>query len=206
MVSGAVARNGTPVPRVDPLDAAHPVAVRQHTRHARRDANLGAGRAGGFEQQRVEDRSARGAERGYSPARADVDGLDLVAVSELGGRNGRGASVDDRIEQIPAVQLQHAATHERVGGKGVGARPCRLDDEHAHAATGQQHRGGRPRTASADDDHVVVVVHQMVLSWSRDNGQGARSGLPRRRRHRRSGSTCGGAETASPSGRGRGSR
>ena len=139
-------------PALDALDAVHPAVVGQHARHPRRDADLGACDAGGFDQQRIEHGSAWGVQRRYATARADVDGLDfVVAVRELGRTNGRCARVDDRVEQTPTVQLQHTAAHERVGGQGVGARPGRLDDEHSHAAAGQQHRGGRTGAPAADD-------------------------------------------------------
>src|SRR6201999_133006 len=136
----------------------------------RRGANLGACRAAGLQQQRVEDGSAGGAQRRYSTARAGVYGLDVVAVSELSRNDGWSARVDDRVEQTPAVQLQHTAAHERMGGQRVRTWPGRLDDEHTHAAAGQQHRGGRPGTPAADDDRVVVVVHELLLSSSRDSG------------------------------------
>jgi hypothetical protein len=48
-----------------------------------------------------------------------------------------------------------------MGGQGVGSRPGRLDDEHSHAAAGQQHRGGRTGAPAAGDDRVVMVVHQI---------------------------------------------
>ena len=57
------------------------------------------------------------------------------------------------------MQLQHAATHERMRGQCVGAPLGRLDHEHPQAPAGEQHRGCGPRAASADDDHVVVAIH-----------------------------------------------
>ena len=105
------------------------------------------------------------------------------------------------------MQLQHTATHQRMGGQGVGARPGRLDDEHTHAAAGQQHRGGRTGTPAADDDRVVVcgpsdrssvrveIVGKVSAQVCGVGGCAVDQA-----------SICGGAETASPSGTGRGWR
>ena len=117
-------------PPCDALDASHPAVLGHQARHAGRAADLGAGRTGRVEQQRVEERSARGAQRGYPVARANVDRLDVVAVAELRRVNGRGARGDKRLEQTPAVKLQHAAAHKRVRGQRVGALTGSLNDEH----------------------------------------------------------------------------
>jgi hypothetical protein len=52
------------------------------------------------------------------PRRGDLDRLYVIAIGELPGANGRGARSDDRLEQTPAVQLQHPARHQ-LGARRV---------------------------------------------------------------------------------------
>ena len=168
----------------DALDSAHCAAACQQAGYQSRAEDLGSGRAGRIQQQSVEHRSARGAQRGYSVAGADFDRLIVVAVAEPGRMNGRGTRGDDRIEQTPAVQLQDAATHERMRGQRVGAPLGGLDHEHPQTPACKQHRGSGARAPSADDDHVVVAIHGLLLKPMRRNERGGRR-RPRRHRRRR---------------------
>ena len=74
----------------------------------------------------VADRYSRGSfPRVPQPRRGDLDRLYVIAIGELPGANGRGARCDDRLEQTPAVQLQHPARHQL----GIAARRVVDTDE-----------------------------------------------------------------------------
>ncbi len=87
-----------------------------------------------------------------------VIGDVVVGVAERRATDGRGAGVDDAVEEPPPVQLQDAAAHEGVGGRGVGPVAAAVDDEHVQAGAGEQHRGGGTGGAGADDDDVVAAT------------------------------------------------
>ena len=61
--------------------------------------------------------------------RSDGDRNGVLAVVESGLANGRGASVDDAIEQAPLGQQVYTAAHERMGGEGVRAVPVPIDQQ-----------------------------------------------------------------------------
>ena len=64
----------------------------------------------------------------------DRDRHLVVGVRERGAPHRGGAGGDDLVEQPPAVELDHAAAHQRVGGQGVGAVAAAVDDEHVETA------------------------------------------------------------------------
>ena len=75
-----------------------------------------------------------------------VDRHDGVRVGERRAVNGRGAGGAHAVEQPPAVELQDAGAHQRVGRQRVGAEARAVDERDAHAAAGQEHGGGCPAT------------------------------------------------------------
>ena len=61
------------------------------------------------------------------------------------------------------MELDDAGAHQRVGRQGVGAVAAAVDDEDVETLAGEEHRGGRAGSASADDDDVVNVG---AWSWA----------------------------------------
>ena len=134
-------------------------------------ADVGTGGDGGVDEDRVEHGAPRRVERVDAVRGFDRDGDLVVGVVEGGAPDGRGAGVDDAVEQPPAVELEDAAAHQGVGREGVGAVAAAVDDEDGQAGAGEQHGGGGAGGAGADDDDVVVGtvgVHGGLRSRSGD--------------------------------------
>jgi hypothetical protein len=55
--------------------------------------------------------------------------------------DGRGAAVQDRIEETPAAELDDAAARDRVSRYGVAREQCLVHDHHVMPETSEQHGG-----------------------------------------------------------------
>ena len=158
---------------VTPDDATHlAVVVAADVGDGDAVAELGAGRGGGVDEDRVEHRATRRVERVHAERWPDRDHHLLAAVVEGGAPDRRSPRFDDAVDQPPAVELEDAGPHEAVGGEGVGAVAGTVHDEHALAVAGEEHGGGGAGGAGADDDRVIegtVGMHgtALWLEWWR---------------------------------------
>ena len=139
--------------------AAHPAVVvpeQPGDRGAVHDVHPGL--RGGVDDDPVQHVPPRGVEGIHPGPGADrhLDGL-LAAVVEQGLPDRDRAAGDDGVEQAPPGQLHHAGAHQRVRGQGVAAVAPAVEQCHAYAGSGEQHRGGRAGHPGADHDDVVVV-------------------------------------------------
>jgi len=125
---------------VHPHHAALPVAA--HAGHGDAGAHLGAGPLRGGCEDRVQHVPA-GRDEQVDPGLVLDGPADRLAKGVEGDLpDGRGATVEDLVQQSPAVQLDHAAARDRMGGQGVAGKGCPVHDHHVMAQTGQQHGGG----------------------------------------------------------------
>jgi hypothetical protein len=118
-------------------------------------AHLGAGPAGGVDEDLIEDRPARAVERVDTvvdgEAAVEHGGTGVEAHLARGGRAGR----DHVIEQAPAREPGDPRELNLVGGERVAREGGAVDDEHVEAAAGEEHGGRGPGDPGADDDDVV---------------------------------------------------
>jgi hypothetical protein len=92
----------------------------------------------GVGEDRVEHGSPGGVQRVDAVTRFDVDRRSLVADVERGASHGRRARRDDPGEKAPAVELEHAAAHEGMGGQRVVPVLRTVDDQHVESGTGEE--------------------------------------------------------------------
>jgi hypothetical protein len=103
---------------------------------------LGAGVFGGGGEERVQHVPPRCDEEVDPGFLLDRSGHRLAGGVEGDLPDGRSTAVDDVVEQAPAVQLDDAATGDRMGGHGVAGERRLVQDDHVVAEPGQQHGGG----------------------------------------------------------------
>ena len=142
------------VARGDARDPALRVDAEPIDGHA--EADLDAGRSSRLDHDRVEHGAARSVERVDARLGLDLDGVDRVAVAHHVLVHRRRAGGDHRIEQAPALELEHAGPHQGVGRQRVGPGAAAIDQENATAAAREQHRGGGAGDPGADHDGVVL--------------------------------------------------
>ena len=113
------------------------------------------GRCGAYEQ-RVENGAPRRVQ-GVDPV-ARLDGNRDVFLAVVEGRrpDGRRPRRLERSQEAPAVELQHAAAHERVRRERVVPEPATIDCQYAQPGAGEEHRRRRSGGAGTDDERVVT--------------------------------------------------
>ena len=153
--------------------------------------DLGARVARRIAQQSIEERTARCVE-GVDAIPGLDDDLDrLAVVMEVRRVNRRSTCGLHVAEHAPAVKLEHAAPHQRVGRERVAARPIPIDREHLQPGAREQHGRRSSGAAGADDDRIVVGSHELSPFRPLDTDRrlaGGRCGSqrePRPRRRRR---------------------
>ena len=140
-------------------DAGHAAVVEQHLLDGERGAHLGARRGGGLEEQRVEHDPARAVGRRvaiHRPRRSrDRERPEVIGVLH----DRRAVRGFERLEHTPPRERGHAGRMDEVRRQRVAGKRRLVDEQDAVAAARQQHRGGRPSAARADDDRVVHRGH-----------------------------------------------
>jgi hypothetical protein len=63
-------------------------------------------------------------------------------------------------QDSPAMQLQYAATHQRVSGDGVRTIATMIDGQNTHSFPRHQHRGRSAGAARSDDERVIGFVSE----------------------------------------------
>jgi hypothetical protein len=142
---------------VVPVCARHPAAaVPLHAGHGDAVARVGAGPLGGREDrvQHVPPGRDDKADPGLVLDRA---AHRLAKGMERDLPDGRGAAVQDRIEQPPALDLDHAATCDRMRRDGVAREGRLVHDHHVVPEASEEHGGSRSGDSPARDDDIVAA-------------------------------------------------
>jgi hypothetical protein len=128
---------------VMPVYPRHPAApVPPHAGHGDTVAHFGAGLLGGGREDRVQHVPPGRDEKVDPGLVLDRTAHRLTEGVEGDLPDGRGAAAGDRVEQIPAVELDHAAAGDRMRRGGVAREGRLVQDHHVVPEAGQQHGGG----------------------------------------------------------------
>ena len=111
-------------------------------------------------QGAIEQGTARRIQRLHTVCRADRDRHLFVAIVERGLAHRRRPHFLQVRQYAPAVQLQHAAAHQRVRGDGVRAVAGAVDDEYPKSGPCHQHRCGSSRAAGTDNQRIAGSVSE----------------------------------------------
>jgi hypothetical protein len=126
-----------------PVHAHHPaLPVPAHAGHGDASAHLGAGLFRGGGKDGVQHVPAGRDEQVDPGLVLDRPGDRLATGVEGDLPDGRSATVEDFVEQPPAVELDNAAARDRMRRQGVAGEGRLVHDRHVMPQTGQQHGGG----------------------------------------------------------------
>jgi hypothetical protein len=144
----------------------HPAdPIPPHAGHGDAGAHLGAGAFRGGDQDGVQHVAARRHDQVDSWLLLDHPAHGLATGMEGDLPDGRGAAVQDLVEQAPAAELDDAAAGDRVGRHRVARERRLVNHRHVVSEAGQQHGGGRSGDPCADDDHVVTASVRGLHGW-----------------------------------------
>jgi hypothetical protein len=127
-------------------------------------AHLGAGGDGRVDEDPVEAAAT------WPDAERDASGGEVaarqrdVAQARRHRRDRRAGRLQDRLEQAPAGETSRAVAMDEVPVRDVAGKRGAVDEQHAQARPGQQHRGRRAGTARSDHDDVIRA-HVRVDAW-----------------------------------------
>ena len=126
--------------------------------HRQAEVELRAGFLGCIREEGVEDGTTWRVEGVHAGVRLQRDRRRLRAVVEGDAAYRWRAGRRDPVNQPPAPQLQHPATHECMGRQRVGAAAGPIHDQHLQAGAGEEQRRGGAGDPGAHDDRVPAAV------------------------------------------------
>ena len=140
-------------------DAGDGAVVHHDLLDGERLAHLHPGLDRGLDQQRVEHRPPRtvGVRRAVGRSRGARD-RERAEVERV-RRDRRATGGLEPLEQSPPGERGHSGRVDEVRRHRVARERRLVDHQHPMALARQQHRGGRPSTARADDDRIPRLGH-----------------------------------------------
>jgi hypothetical protein len=143
---------------VMPGYARHPAAaVPPHAGHGDFVEYLGAGPLGGGREDRVQHVPPGRDDKADPGLALDRAAHRLTKRVERDLPDGRGTAVQDRVQQPPALELDHAAACDRMRRDGVARKWRLVHDQHVTPEAGQQHGGSRSGGSAAHDDDIAAA-------------------------------------------------
>lgn len=140
-------------------DTDHGVLLPDHVLHDKPVAQLRPGRDRGVDEHRVQ-RGAPRAEGEIDPL-VDRHALETDATTlEVERFDRRRIGGEHTLQHAPFPQLGHAWLVDVMRGEDIARERVPVYEQYPIAASGEQHRRGRPRAARADDNGVV---HRTLL-------------------------------------------